>query len=729
MDELTEIQAENTEDNSKLLAEIRDRIQQNQAVYEKIDERITEDFNFASLQQWTADEIAVRDGRPTLTVSKINKYIDKIVGHFRQTPTQAAVRPRYGTSKDVALIAKGYLRKFLAGQQGRLAVQASVDNLARAGYAYLYVSYELESERSFDEYLPVLKGIKDPRMVRMSRYEDVDGSDANWCALLSRLERSNAEALYGETVTDQRLVDNDHYDTWFDEECVTVADYWYTENYEEDLYEVRDRMSGKVRRLYASELSAKGDIATRYIILKQRKANRKRVMHCKVVGADIVEKNEWPGPDLPIIPMLGKPLWIDTTCFYTGIVRQLMDAQRLINYYASTIAETTALSPRAPWIITEGQLEGHEDEWTGAGTENKPYLTYKGTGEPPPSRNSAGADISGLLAALQQATADLTDVSGIYEASLGAESSQESGKAITEAAKNTDQTISILKDSVSRAVIRAAQVALRMLPKLVTGERTLAVLTEEGEELEVPVNAGPQDIEFPGIEEETPDIDLSDADLQVVIEEGASYQSRAEEAAKGSIEILGQLPEAQRGAVAAEAVRVQPWANAKKMSRIIASTLPPEMRAVVLGDENSKEDPQAKAILDGMKAEIERGNQEREMLEQALMEAKFAMQQLQLAVISTRDDNETKERIAYNNNLTNIEVAQIKAGSEEQQTMLEGQLDVTLAKLDARSKAKQQRVDSALKIVEKFLGTPAMGPTGTVNGQLRGMPGVLTSQG
>lgn len=713
-----------TEEREEIFQTVMDQMADSNDGYEFICKNIKEELDFRSGEQWSEEDRALREGRPCLTIDKMGKYLDKVEGYFRNNPPQANVKARFNATEDDAKIIKGYLRSFLASPKTKACIQTACGHMTTVGYGWIYVNYEKDSPRSFDEYSPVATRVDDPRSVRIDKSSiEADGSDAAWVSLLRTMPRKTAEDRYDEELlTSFDDVPDEYASQWVKDDQIVVADYWWKEDVDDTLTEITTFDTNQKRRLFSKELEKL--VAGSYTVLRTAAAKRSVVKMVTVTGAGIVDYIEWPGSDLPIIPCYGAQVWCGEYKVYTGLVRKAMDIQRLINYYASATAEVTALAPRVPFILAEQQKEGHEAEWDTATVDNFSNLTYKHVdGIATPQRAQLTSDVSPLLAAITNSTNDLADVMGIYEASLGQESNQKSGTAIQNASQNSDQVIAIMIDNGRRAVIRMAQVAVNMLPFLATEERTLRYLSEEGEESEIPVNTGsPVEVtDVKGIDKSA--VDLSSAVFEVVVEEGESYQTRKQESANGGLELLNILPEAQRGAVAAEVVRNLPWPNSKKLSRVLAAMLDPNLRAIIEGDENSKEDPQAIAIMEGMKQEIAQADAESQQKDMQIEELQGILQQLQMAVLSTAQDNDTKLQIAAMKNATDLEIAQLEAGTEVKTTAAEIRSSLIMQEIDGRIKRNAKQMDAALKLAEKYLGAISVGPTGNSAGQLRGVPG------
>ena len=185
---------------------------------------------------------------------------------------------------------------------------------------------------------------------------------------------------------------------------------------------------------------------------------------------------------------------------------------------------------------------------------------------------------------------------------------------------------------------------------------------------------------------------------------------------------MSALPDAQKVVIAPEVVKMQDWPGAKKMSRALIASLPPEIQSV-LNDEQTKEDPQAKAIMMQMQGELEALNTEIEQNNAEKEELKNALQQLQMAILSTQSSDETKERIAIMNNMTDIEVAQIKAGADLEKTEVEIEAKGRLELLRMKDEQSKATLKTALENAQRFLGTPSMGPQGDTVGRIRGIVG------
>ena len=117
----------------------------------------------------------------------------------------------------------------------------------------------------------------------------------------------------------------------------------------------------------------------------------------------------------------------------SGLIRFAKDSQQLYNFWRSAAAESIALAPRAPFVATPAMIAKFKGQWDTQNIISRPYLLYEADPdvpggrpmrEPPPDIPAALVNESGMAADEMKAT------TGVYDASLGAQSNEISGIAI-----------------------------------------------------------------------------------------------------------------------------------------------------------------------------------------------------------------------------------------------------------------------------------------------------------
>jgi Phage P22-like portal protein len=147
-------------------------------------------------------------------------------------------------------------------------------------------------------------------------------------------------------------------DEWFGDDHVRVAEYWERKPSKRILALLPDGAIDDVTdqpdRL--KELKAKG------VRIEERESMR--VYRSVISSCHLLEESKpWPGRFIPIVPVIGEEVHAGRKTVRHGIVRYLKDPQRAYNYFRSAETEAVALQPKAPWLVTEKNVEGFEDGW------------------------------------------------------------------------------------------------------------------------------------------------------------------------------------------------------------------------------------------------------------------------------------------------------------------------------------------------------------------------------
>jgi hypothetical protein len=253
-------------------------------------------------------------------------------------------------------------------------------------------------------------------------------------------------------------------------------------------------------------------------------------------------ETDWLGKWIPIIPVLGEELDIDGEKVLEGIVRQAKDSNREYNYWKSAATEMIALAPKAPFIGASGQFEGFEHQWENANTENYAYLQYNaksigGTLAPPPQRQTYEPAIQAITQAMMQSADDMKATTGIYDASLGARSNENSGIAIQRRNVQAQTNNFHYIDNLSRAIRHLGRILVDLIPHIYDTPRAVRILAEDGEQEIVAIN---QVFEKQG---QQVSYMLNQGKYDVSVSSGPSYQTKRQESSAAMLELAKSTPQ------------------------------------------------------------------------------------------------------------------------------------------------------------------------------------------
>lgn len=533
-------------DTEALLKTARDRFHQAHEAESENREAALDDVKFENGEQWDEETKRSReaDGRPCLVINKTAGTVKQIVGSIRQNRPRIKVRPVDDTSDpQVAEVLTGLIRNIENISDAEAAYDNGVECAIRGGYGYWRVLTQYADDHAFDQDI-IIKRIVNPQSVYFDQSAvEQDYSDARFAFVAETMSKEAFEAKYPKaTLVDFEKGRGEDQDGWFSEDTVRVAEYFWKESTTKTIYLLSD---GKTvdelpgQKIDLADASLVVDETGNPIaqIVKERSVKCDRVMWAKISGSEVLEgPKEWPGKHIPIVPCLGEEIWIEGKRHLRSAIRFAKDPAKLYNWARSTAVETMAMAPKQPWLVTPEMIEGHEYQWDNANASPQPYLLYNQTGEGKPDRNVASIPDSGALQEAVQASDDIKATTGIFDASLGAQGNETSGRAIMARQKQGDTATFIFTDNHARALKHTGRILVDLIPKIYDTERVVRLLNEEGAEGWARIN---QQDPISGKKIN----DLSVGRYDVVVDVGPGYTTKRLEAADGMIQLLQAAPQ------------------------------------------------------------------------------------------------------------------------------------------------------------------------------------------
>lgn len=669
--------------DEKIIAEARARF--TLAEEAEHDNRVLalEDIKFRAGEQWPEEvkNERGRDHRPCLVINKIPQFIQQITNDQRQNRPSIKVHPVDDNADvETAKVIQGLIRHIESNSNADVAYDTAFESAVIGGRGFLRVVTDYATPTSFEQEI-LIKRIRNPFSVFFDPHStEPDGSDAKFALIVEDLSKDEFKAQFKNT----ELGKNDDWKAignsapgWVKDNSCRVAEYFYKEMEEREICLLSN---GKV--VEKSELpegqTLVDEAGQPITILQERVANVPVVKWCKIAGDEILQKTDWLGTWIPVIPVYGAELDIDGKRILEGVIRNAKDPARMYNYWASAETEAIALAPRAPFIAAEGQLEGYENEWNTANRRNHSVLTYKATDIKgqligPPQRNSFEPAVGAITQARGLAGEDLKSVTGIYDASLGAKSNETSGVAIQRRNVQAQTSNFHFIDNLTRSLKHVGRIIVEILPKIYDTPRAARIIGEDGEQKVVKVN-----------QETSTELDkngkpllykLDTGKYDVTVDVGPSYASKRQEAVNSMLEVTRAYP--QLAQIAGDLlVKNMDWPGAQEFADRIKKTLPPG-----LADDNKEQQP--------LPPQVQQQMQQMDQMVQQLTEQLKAAQD---SMAIKQHELESKERIEFAKLETQATIELAKLTSKEDLQLLQHQI----AELDAR----QQQLMSAPEMEE-----------------------------
>jgi len=549
--------------------------------------RAYDDLQFLDGQQWPEKIKAEREeeGRPCLTFSRLNQFVDRVVGDQRKMRPSIKVRPVEGQRKapkvknlagtqdyELSDVYEGLIRNIEYLSRASQAYDTASEHAAATGSGYFRITNEFPDDEVFDQDLRI-KRIRNP----FSAYDDpyakeMDRSDRNFFFLTDTMRKRDFERKYPgkASSTFSGAAEGDLYASWFAGDDVRVSEYFRRVPVKREIVQLSDGqvIAGDKFAKLADEMQAKGITAVAKRTVDTFKVEWRLISGLETLEGPIELKTKY----IPVVFVPGKELFINGKVVYRSIIRNSKDAQRAYNYHRSAEIETIALAPKAPYVAGLSQVEGLEGIWQTANSKNHGFLPYDDRKNPNPPRRELPPQVpTGMAQQSASAGEDIKATAGIYDASLGNRSNETSGVAIRARQQEADAGTFAYLDNLSMAIGFAGRILVDWMPFIYDTNRVLRLRWADDTEDFVEINQVWIDQQTG---EEIIVNDLSAGKFDVVVQTGPTYATQRLEAADSMMEFAKVVPGAAQltGDLIAKNMD---WPGADEFAERLRKALPP----------------------------------------------------------------------------------------------------------------------------------------------------------
>jgi len=595
MAKLTE---KDTED--KIVQRAKDRFTQAMSYESEQRDAMNSDLKFVRLggeHQWDAAAVQSRQligqERPILTINRIAAFNNQVINEIRQNRPAIKIRPSDDNADvETAEIFQGVIRNIESQSNAGIAYETAAQSMVDCGLGYFRIIPQYVSDDAWEQEL-VFKRVADFNSVVFDpNSKEPDGSDARWAGIVEDIPKDDFDALYPDESAgweQQGILEGDD---WINKKVVRIFEYFERKETPEEINLLAD---GRV--LWTSELQP-----TDTQIISKRKSRRLSVCWYKIGANAILEQTELPIKYIPIIPCIGNEVWADGKRTIYGLTRHGRSPQQLYNYQSSCEAEYLALSPLSPFMASVEAVQGYENDYRIANRSPMSVLFYNAYDEsgralPRPDRQQPAQVPTGIVNAKQAAIDDIKSSLGIYDAALGANPNDQSGKAVLSLQRQASQGTFHYSANMARSIEYAGRILVNWIPKVYDTERIMRIMGEDDEIDHVKINPE-QETAKQEVMDERGEIqkiyNLSVGRYDVYAGVGASYATKRQESAESMMQMVQSHPEIMQ--IAGDLiVKNLDWAGADSIAERMKKMLPPQLQ-----EQEQKQDPQLEQAMQQM---------------------------------------------------------------------------------------------------------------------------------
>ena len=638
-----------------------------------------EDLKFSiGIDQWDPAEKTRRSqrGRPSIQINLLPKYIKQVTGDLRENRPKVKVKPVDSKADPhLARIREGIINnvEYLSGAESIYDYASKM--MATCGYGSWRILTRYTEEDPFVQEI-YMEIVRNPFMVFMDvNSKDANYSDADYGFVLCKMPREEFEEEYpGKKIPGEILQSTVgmSYENWYDKDTITVAEYFIREKRKQKMVQLKtgETLSEEDFNVQAKEWRDKKqatdqafqEIMMKYQqqvqqmqqqpqqgqqgqpppppqptpledkpeIAKRRTTELWTIKHYTITGDEILKGPEdFPGKYVPIILLKGEEPHIEGKPYVEGLIRQAKDPQKLFNYWTTAAAETVALAPKAPWVLTGKQIEGYESDYAKANVENYPYLLYNPDDRipnTPPQRTHTGDPPLAMFTQIEKAEQNIRNTIGIGKIDVAEDTPERTGAAVTNKQKPGDVSTFAYSDNLRKAIAHSGKIINEMIPEVYDSERDVRLRDVDDVETAVPINTtamaalkkikeSPEQFQGMDIQKLRDSIkehgqnakfnDLSVGKYDVVVVTGPSYATQRTETAEAMQRIIAAYPDLMK--IAGDIVMGNmDFKDADKLSKRLEKTLPMGLREQKEGEPPPQPlppPPQVQVLMEKTKTE------------------------------------------------------------------------------------------------------------------------------
>lgn len=588
----------------------KDRLKSDQDYWSDNYQKAREDAKFMSddeFAQWDEQDYTSRvsTGRPAITIDQLSQFIHQVVNDTRiNTPTINIIPVGFDSDQEVAETYKGLIKSIEYASNADNAYDTAAYDAAKQGLGFIRVDHDYINEESFDQELKICRVVNPLGCWIDGASVEIDGRDAMHATIIEKMRVSEFKKRY--PGKDPVCFESESSTPAKDDDFISIAEQFIVQ--ETDVSIAVDE-AGKVYKDNSKKPSK-----------RKRTVKKRKILRYKMSGADVLEETTFPGKYIPIVPVYGEENWIDGKRYIFSLIRKSKGAQRMFNYWKSLETELLMKAPIAPIMAAEGQVEDYAADWLNPGKAGVlRYKTQDAQGNPlgAPQRLEPPMIPSGIINAARGAVDDIKSTMGIYNASLGQRSNEQSGVAIAQRKQEGDVATYHFADNLSKAITQIGRILVSAIPEIYDTARILRIIGMEDEPKQVGVNG-----EMTEGQEETIDLKKGSYDVRVVT--GASYTTLRQESVAALQAIFQTQPELM-SVMGDLYFKYSDFAGAQAMTNRMKKVVDPKFL-----DEEDRE-------------EIERVDPEKEQMAQLIQQGQQALQQMQMEMQNLQSQLQNKQ--------------------------------------------------------------------------------------
>lgn len=548
-------------------------------------EQYYEFMDFVMGDMWKEDESKVftRYDKIPLTANKLAPLAGWMIGEQQRNTPQLQVVPDDNTPQETVEIREALVKNSVFNPETEIAYQTSFQSEIIGGFGAFGTTTEYDNPMSFDLNI-VTYEIRDPCKCYWDiSAKRIDKTDSARSGVRTKMSRKAFRGEYGDKI--ERSIPSSSYSddttlmSFQDDDSITVIDDYELKYDSFKIYKLSNNETITQKQLDALD---RADIEGHEVlimneelveILDERETFEYKVIHRKVAGDYILERNDFPAKRSPII-------FVDQNSYWDKSGKQICrpffkdarDSQRFLNYLTTQIAYLIKISRYDQFIASKANIKSADTQaaWRDPFTVQGTLFYDESPSGTKPERLSPPELSQSLSIQYERALQDIQTSTGIYATQLGEQGNETSGKAVDKRTRQSSHNTNVPYNSLKRSIACHGELINEMIPVVYDTERTM--MLRMSDQMVKPVTLNQQQDEYgSGMKN-----DMSKGRYKIRLLPGPSDEGQKEQALE-SLQMVLQANPQLFSLVADLYAESLPLANNIELRNRLKTIVPPEI--------------------------------------------------------------------------------------------------------------------------------------------------------
>ncbi len=640
-------------------------------------EQYYEFMDFVMGDMWKEDESKVftRYDKIPLTANKLAPLVGWMIGEQQRNTPMLQVVPDENVPQETVEVREALVKNIVFNPASELAYQTAFQSAVIGGFGAFGVTTEYDDYMSMEQIINNYE-IKDP----CKAYWDISAknpskTDSARSGVRTRISRTAFRGEYGDKL--ERSIPSTSYSddtslmSFNDDDSIIIIDDYELKYKAFTIYKLSN---GEVITQKQMDALDRVDIEGHEVlimneqlveVLDERETFEYRVVHTKVAGDYILEKEDFPAKQSPII-------FVDQNSYWDKNGKQVCrpffkdakDSQRFLNYLTTQIAYLIKISRYDQFIASKANIKSADTQaaWRDPFTVQGTLFYDESPNGNKPERLSPPELSQSLSIQYERALQDIQTSTGIYATQLGEQGNETSGRAVDKRTRQSSHNTNVPYNSLKRAITCNGEIINEMIPIVYDTERKMMLKMQDQMTKAVTINQQ-MDEYGGGIKN-----DMTQGRFKIRLLPGPSHEGQKEQALESFQMVLQANPQLF-SLIADLYAENLPLANNIELRNRLKTIVPPEI--IEAGKTGKPLPPKQEGPPPDLMIKMQEMELQKQVLQMQMQEAQQRAQEKQHEL--TLKQHELEVKVGHDKQRVEMEWHKIEALKLEAAAKLEEQ--------------------------------------------------------